>query len=166
MKTRTIFSLAIIATIFASSVPAVPVFAAEQTFVERVFPTPIDAFSARLENMSFEYSAKTLSGWSTWNEYESDGDTGPGDESELIMLPRGTIALRVRGIADANVIHPISVSHEPVKTRVAAVSSVAMPSVISRSDWGATRIISSKHRMSKLRQMTSQRGIMAEIRVQ
>lgn len=138
MKTRTIFSLAIIATILASSVPAVPVFAAAEVFVERAFPSPIDAFSATLESVSFEYSAKTSSGWTVWNEYESDGDVGIGDESELIMLPRGTTALRVRGITNADVIHPITVSHEPVKTRVAAVSSVAMPSVISRSDWGAT----------------------------
>lgn len=138
MKTRTIFSLAIIATILASSVPAVPVFAAEQTFIERTFASPMDAFSARLEDMSFEYSAKTPAGWSPWMEYESDGDVGPGEESELIMLPRGTIALRVRGMSDGDNIHPISVSHEPVKTRVAAVSSVTMPSIISRSDWGAT----------------------------
>lgn len=137
MKSKQLFSLLIIATVLSASAPSVPAFAAAVKVVERAFPASIDAFSAKLESMSFEYSAKTPSGWSEWMEYESDGDVGPGEESELVMLPRGTVALRVRGITNANAIHPISVSHEPVKTSVAAVTSVSMPSVISRSDWGA-----------------------------
>ncbi|MBP7114113.1 MAG: N-acetylmuramoyl-L-alanine amidase [Candidatus Peribacteraceae bacterium] len=138
MRLKTVLTLGVVAALMAPSLPVVPAFAIQETFVERTFPSPIDAFSARLESLSFQYSAKTLDGWSPWTEYESDGDVGPGEESELIMLPRGTTSLRVKNIATTDDIHPITVSHEPVKTRVAAVNSVAMPSVISRSDWGAT----------------------------
>ncbi len=127
----------VITTLIAPIFSVLPATAAEQGFVERTFSSPIDAFSVRMADTSFMYSVQTASGWSEWHESHNDGDASIGEESELLMVPVGAVALRVRGIADAADIHPIAVSHEPVKTRVAATSSVAVPSVISRSDWGA-----------------------------
>ncbi len=98
----------------------------------------IDGFSVKLpaNRASFTYQYFVDGSWSDSQTYESDGDTAAGEESELIMVPDGTSKLRAN-VAAASAIHPITVSHEPVKTRVAAVSSVGLSSVISRSDWGA-----------------------------
>nr|MBP7114519.1 hypothetical protein [Candidatus Peribacteraceae bacterium] len=80
MRLKTVLTLGVVAALMAPLLPVVPAFANQETFIERTFPSPIDAFIARLESLSFQYSAKTADGWSSWTEYESDGDVGPGEE--------------------------------------------------------------------------------------
>jgi hypothetical protein len=60
-----------------------------------------------------------------------------GRESELFTFPVSISNLRVHGVTTEKNIHPIVVSHEPAKVKVAALGSTGMPSVLSRSDWGA-----------------------------
>lgn len=136
MKIRASFTGMVIIALLVPSFP-LPSARAEEPVIERAFVSPIDAFSVRMTQASFSYRTKTAAGWSAWHAYDNDGDSGSGDESELVMVPRGVTALRVMNIEHSDDIHPITVSREPVKTRIAAASSVGMPSVISRSDWGA-----------------------------
>ncbi len=126
-----------IAVLLSTSFPLVSAFASEEKIIERTFNSPIDAFSVRMAGTSFSYSTKIASRWSEWQAYEDDGDSDAYGESELIMVPRNLTALRIKNILSSDDIHPIVVSHEPVKIRVAALSSPSMPSVLSRSEWGA-----------------------------
>ncbi len=137
MNMRTLLPLALMSVLLAQFVPAVPVFAREEPVLIRTFDAPIDALSVRMVTSSFSYSTKTDLGWSDWQVYHDDGDNGVGGESELIMVPKGVTAVRTKNIANISDIHPITVSHEPVRTRLAASSAISLPSVISRNDWGA-----------------------------
>ncbi len=124
-------------TLLLGVFPPLPVAAAAPRYVERTFTSPVDAFSVKTgDTASFSYSF--LNGrWSDWQSYESDGDVLPGEESELVMLPKGVTAVRVHGVASMEDVHVITVSKDPVKTRIAATTAVAKPTIISRSDWGA-----------------------------
>lgn len=108
--------------------------------VLRVFETPVDAFSVRMPEADavVRYQVQSHGTWSTWQELSMDEDAPPSQvESDLVMLPEDTTALRVTGIASPQDIHPITVSHEPVKTRVASLVALGAKTVVSRTDWGA-----------------------------
>lgn len=123
----------------ASLMPSAPLFAAELFSIQKNFAQPIDAFSIRLpqSSVSFRYQYSVSGRWSSWQGYESDGDVGSGEESELIMVPKGTISLRVEGLDSVSSIHEITVSKDPVKVRVASTVSVGSPGILSRREWGA-----------------------------
>lgn len=142
MHARRITSFVAALAFFASMMPTTPVFAvsAASPFIEREFTEPIDGFSVRLPDdaAAFRYQFRSTNTWSSWSSYESDGDVGPGEESELLIVPRGTQALRITDIRSASDIHPITVSHEPLKVRTASLVAVAgMPAILSRAEWGA-----------------------------
>lgn len=111
----------------------------QQPIIEKEFSEPIDAFSVRLpeHQTSFRYQYSVSGLWSSWQTYENDGDSGAGEESELLMVPQGTTSLRVEGLRDTGAIHQIVVSREPVKIRVAATNGTVPSGVITRRDWGA-----------------------------
>ena len=134
-----------------SALPATPSFAAEPSFIQKNFSVPIDAFSIRLPHdaLSFRYRSFVKKTWSSWQQYESDGDVGPGEESELIMVPRGTVSLQVEGLDTLSDIHEITVSKDPVKVRVASRVPVGSPAILSRSEWGADDTRSEERRVGK-----------------
>ncbi len=123
--------------IFAGGLPAAPAYAADIPSVVREYIQPVDAFSVTLQGKSFQYRTAVGDVWSPWQTYESDGDNAPGEESELVMVPRGTTRIEVRGIRNAADLHEITVSHEPAKPRVAAVGGSSSTAVLSRTEWGA-----------------------------
>lgn len=137
MSARAFFSSTLTAFLLVQSAPAFGAFAPTVNFVTLVSGTPIDAFSVRMTGTTFRYEYGENGTWSQWQTHKDDGDNGAGEESELIMVPSGVTGLRVIGIASVSDIHPITVSKNPVNIRVASTKSVAMPSVLSRADWGA-----------------------------
>ncbi len=138
MRHQKILSCLLSAVLMGGFLPAVPAFAESVSSGIVVESSSIDGFSVKLpeESASFTYQYFAAGRWSDMQTYESDGDSAPGQESELIMVPAGTTKLRAN-VASKDDIHLISVSHEPVKYRVAAMNNVGTPSVFSRSDWGA-----------------------------
>jgi peptidoglycan hydrolase-like amidase len=138
MRSRIFLVQLLIVSLILGMTPVLPAVFANSSFTEQRFADPIDAFSVRMHGTEFSYSYRTIDGWSAWNDYEDDGDAiGESPESELIMVPRGTIGLRVRDVASIGDIHPIIVSHDPIRVEVAAVNGIGMPTVLSRNDWGA-----------------------------
>ncbi len=139
MKLRGFSSAALTIVLCFQIAPAVPSFAAETPFVERTFAAPIDGFSVRLpqEKAAFRYQYRVGATWSAWQEYESDGDVAPGEESELIMVPYDTNGLRAEHIFSAADIHEIVVSHEPARVHVASTVGGVKSAMLSRADWGA-----------------------------
>lgn len=137
MHCRRIVSSALLVLLCAGVLP--DRLDAAEPFIERRFDNPIDAFSARFPHYAaeFEYQFLHAGLWSAWQIAESDGDVLPGEESELIMLPEGTNALRVRDISSADDIHPITVSKEPIRIRMAATNAVGLPGMLPRNEWGA-----------------------------
>ncbi len=57
-------------------------------------------------------------------------------ESNLVMFAHPVTRIRLRGNTDV-VIHPIRVSHEPIKVKVASTGTVDRPLIYSRNEWGA-----------------------------
>ncbi len=139
MNMRAVSSAALAIVLCFQSVPVVSSFAAEAPFFERIFSAPIDGFSVRLpiDKAAFRYQYRTGRKWSSWQEYASDGDVLPGEESELIMVPYGTDGLRAQSISSAADIHEIIVSHEPARVRVASTGGGMKSAILSRADWGA-----------------------------
>lgn len=139
MRSLRVTSAALLLFFLAQAAPSFPVVAASEPYIERHFEAPIDYFSVKMQSTSFEYAYKDSSGWSKWKTYEDDGDAlGDSPESELLTVPYGVVALRVRDIEKSADIHPIVVSHEPVQYPVAAAGSFSgRPFILSRSDWGA-----------------------------
>lgn len=131
-------SAALIVFLCFSLLPTVPSFAAPVPFIQKNFTEPIDAFSIRLplESSSFQYQYLLSGTWSSWENYESDGDSGSGEESELLMVPLGTTAIRIDGVASKKDIHEIVVSKDPVRVRVASMTDI-VPMTLSRREWGA-----------------------------
>ena len=125
-----------ILTAFTFSLLPFSAFAQSAPVSEKKFTSPIDAFSVTLADFSFEYQYLLNGQWSDVKKYETDGDVLPGEESELLMVPRGVTGLRVSGVS-ADSIHAITVSHDPVKPRIAAMSATASTPVLQRAEWGA-----------------------------
>lgn len=138
MKLHVVSAL-VLGTLSLQILPPLPAFAAQVSGVIRTFDTPVDAFSVRLHNASHaQYQYQTVDAWSVWMPLSTDPDGNPQDtESELVMLPYGATAVRVQGVTGPADIHPISVSHEPVRTLQASLVAVNTPSVVSRRDWAA-----------------------------
>ncbi len=136
MQMRRFIIALLITSVTVGSAPAVPAYAAQPQTVMRMFDAPVDAFSVKLQSAAFRYRTQT-DVWSDWQTVESDGDAGPGEESELIMVPEGTTAIEVDGIRDSADLHEITVSHEPAKPRVAATGGAMSTTVLSRTEWGA-----------------------------
>lgn len=136
MRRGAFLSATLVFALVVSGLPPLPAVAAGM-FVERTFTAPIDGFSVKMSTTSFRYSTLKNSVWSDIRTYEDDGDGAPGSESELIMVPRGTVGLRLSGIANASDIHEIAVSHEPAAPRVASTESSASTAILSRAEWGA-----------------------------
>lgn len=135
---RTFFSAVLACAFLAQTAPALGAFAPLQTMFTVAFDSPIDAFSVRMQGTEFRYSFQLDHEWSEWQTYEDDGDNGPGEESELIMVPPGVTALRIAGIASASALHPMRVSKGPVRVRVAAAGEQSgMPTMLTRAEWGA-----------------------------
>ncbi len=139
MRIRDFASLALCTTLLSGALPPLPAIAAVEPFLTRNFLEPIDAFSVRLpaDSASFRYQYFASNTWSDWQTYESDGDVLPGQESELLMVPEGTTGLRIEHISDPTLIHPITVSKDPIHYKTAAAGAVGAPAILSRSEWGA-----------------------------
>lgn len=136
---RRVLSALVLGTLSLQVLPPLPVFAAHVADVTRTFDQPVDAFSVQLpDRSSAQYQYQKDDTWSEWMPLQIDPDGNPQDtESELVMLPQGAQKIRVQGITDLNDIHPLSVSHEPVRTLQASLVAVNAPSVVSRRDWAA-----------------------------
>lgn len=139
MRIRDIAPLVLCITLLSGALPSLPAVHAAEPFRTRNFDNPIDAFSVRLpeDAASFRYQYFVSGQWSEWQTYESDGDVMPGQESELLMVPEGTTALRIENLSDASRIHPITVSKDPIRYKTAATGNVGAPAILSRSEWGA-----------------------------
>lgn len=135
---RTFLSAVLACAFLAQAAPALGAFAPVQTVVTTTFDSPVDAFSVRMQGTEFRYSYLQGHQWSEWQTYQDDGDNGSGEESELIMVPGRVTAIRSAGIASAADIHPITVSKDPVRIRIAAAGAKnGMPTVLTRAEWGA-----------------------------
>ena len=113
--------------------------AASAPIIQRSFDTPIDAMSVRLpmQTTTLRYAALVQGSWTPWQDIENDGDSLPGEESELIMLPRGTTVVRVQGLSSSEAIHPIRVSEAPTHVALASLTLPGGTTVLTRQEWGA-----------------------------
>jgi hypothetical protein len=141
MSFRPFISILITGLFLNMVMTPLPVFAEEgnqKSFTHKNFSQPIDAFSVTLPNnqanISYQYLEENT--WSSWQEYQSDGDILPGEESELMMVPKNVTALRIHPPIPQESIHPITISHEPIKQRVTETAS-SERHIFSRQEWGA-----------------------------
>ena len=107
---------------------------------QHVFHEPIDAISFGLSTDHPEIEVSGLIGdtWGEWHTIEIEKEFDPElRESNLILFPRKVSAIRVRGPTKEYVMHPIRISDEPIRTKVAARTPVGTPRVLSRREWGA-----------------------------
>ncbi len=104
------------------------------------FAEAVDAVSVRFDGTAdtVELSAWNGEMWSAWQTLTLENEQDPLlRESNLMLLPLGTIALRLRGDTADVTLHPMRVSKEPTTYDVAATRRVSAPRILSRRDWGA-----------------------------
>lgn len=128
-----------------SSVVAVGSFSANHfsTTLEVTYKDPIDALSVHIEKEeTAEVRAKTANGWTAWQTLYIEDEQDPTLlESNLVMFPTATTEIQIRGDVARTDLHPIAVSHDPVKYEVAATGMTTTPRILARSDWGADETI-------------------------
>ncbi len=143
MRARSLLSLPLLVILMMQSiVPLSDAFAQESDssilFVEKKFTKPIDALSIRLpesqEAVLYQYEHKGR--WSTWQEYDNDGDAISGEESELFMIPKGVTGVRIHPSIAEKDIHEIIVSHEPLQYNIVSTKNVERR-IMTRAEWGA-----------------------------
>src|SRR3989344_214223 len=104
------------------------------------FETPIDAISINMpaDIAVINVRAKQKDGWSEWQPLHIENEQDPTlTESNLVMFPEATKVVEVSEAIDGTSIHPITVSHEPVRYQIAATHDPGTPKILSRSEWGA-----------------------------
>ncbi len=140
MRSSQPVSALLAAALLFSLLPSLPAdtVLAEAAVRTHSFDEPIDAISFRMLDggQSVEMQYLQDQQWKDWTTVDIDTDVDPV-ETQMLMLPRGVTAIRTRGTSLYEV-HPIRVSSDPVKFRVAD-SRLAQASkrVLSRSEWGA-----------------------------
>ncbi len=108
----------------------------ERTFM---YDAPIDAVSIGVaaDEINLEVSALQNNGWTKWYVLEIEKEFDPMlRESNLILFPEETTAIRVRGKQQEYAVHPIRVSKDPVRFSIAA-RIFSRPTILSRRQWGA-----------------------------
>lgn len=133
-------SLRIVCSVLASLACAVPelTLGAVPPMFLQTFPETIDAVSVQIQpSHEAQISYRSDGAWSPWQDVHEDDDVVGTGESELLMLPRGTDALRVIGVRSAQDIHPIRVDDAPMRVAVASTADLPGVSIISREAWGA-----------------------------
>ena len=104
------------------------------------FAEPIDALSLGVETdtIHLEVSAKIGDTWTEWQQLEIEKEFDPLlQESNLILFPKPTGTVRIRGATSQYEIHPIRVATDPASYAVAARGSMGVPRILSRRQWGA-----------------------------
>jgi hypothetical protein len=100
-----------------------------------VFAEPIDALSVAFE--SFDDTASIHTGHE-WVDLAVENEQDPTlRESNLVILPKPTTRVTMRGDFLHMQLHPITVSKEPVSYAIAATRSVGRPRILKRHQWGA-----------------------------
>ena len=108
----------------------------ERTFM---YDAPIDAVSIGVaaDEINLEVSALQNNGWTKWYVLEIEKEFDPMlRESNLILFPEETTAIRVRGKQQEYAVHPIRVSKDPVRFSIAA-RIFSRPTILSSRKWGA-----------------------------
>ncbi len=104
------------------------------------FGNPIDAISIGIEtdDINLEISALQNGEWTAWQALEIEKEFDPLlQESNLVLFPEETSAIRLRGTTQEYTLHPIRISNDPIHYEVAATRAVGTPKILSRAQWGA-----------------------------
>ena len=137
---RRLTSLVFVAILLAQGVPLIKAAVPGPDFLSVSFREPADALSARAvsKGQPVRFSFLTAAGWTGWQTLAADPEDPDSLETDLFMFPVSVSEIRIRGVQEPSDVHPITVSKEPVKTRVAATGKTSgKPVILSRSDWGA-----------------------------
>lgn len=104
-------------------------------------PVPADALSITLpsKDATAAVSARMPDGsWTPWQALAVDDEQDPTLlESNLVLFPSSTSELRIRGGVASSALHPIAISQEDVRYKVAATFVGGKPKILKRSEWGA-----------------------------
>lgn len=99
------------------------------------FDEPIDAISLQLPHDDAKVMIKLKNGW---HQFIIEKELDPLlMETDLVMLPKGTDRILLRGDLDDIKLHPIQISDKPPSYSLAAQRFYRAPRILSRSDWGA-----------------------------
>jgi hypothetical protein len=106
------------------------------------YADPIDALSVTLFSSEAVGKVRGFDGqtWTAWQKLtaEESIEADPLQrESNLILFPRGMVAVEYSGDVSPSFIHPIRISGAPTRTIVAAASALDGPHILSREEWGA-----------------------------
>ncbi|OGJ59607.1 hypothetical protein A2635_00855 [Candidatus Peribacteria bacterium RIFCSPHIGHO2_01_FULL_51_9] len=104
------------------------------------FDPPIDGLSMGVETdvIDLAVSAQIDKLWSAWSTLEIEKEFDPLlRESNLLLFPKPISHLRIRGKTTPYVLHPIRISHEPIRYTIAARLPLQKPHILSRIQWGA-----------------------------
>ncbi len=104
------------------------------------FANPIDALSIGVPTDDMHLAVSALQGdrWTPWQALEIEKEFDPLlKESNLVIFPEETTAVRVRGTTRGYTLHPIRIAEDPPHYAVAARSPVGAPRILSRNAWGA-----------------------------
>lgn len=102
------------------------------------FTEPIDALSLGMPTDAIDLEVRGFeAAWTPWQRLTIEKEFDPTlRESSLVVFPRAVTRVEIRGTTQGYTLHPIRVSHEPVRWTVAAMNA-EKPRILSRQEWGA-----------------------------
>ena len=135
MRARTVFILVfLLCTLLPAQLEALPAAGTEFSFHD-----PIDALSIGMTDVMTGQAVSTWNGrgWTPWQELALENEQDIAlRESNLVMLPLGTLKIRFRAPVAHSDVHPIRVARALALFTVAAAGDMNHR-ILSRKEWGA-----------------------------
>lgn len=102
------------------------------------FDTPVDGVSIALTDWdTHRVRGLTEDGWTEWEDLARDEERPDLFESNLAMFPKAVTKIEIDAKIDAEDIHTVAVSDEPVSYLEAATKAQGTPKILTREEWKA-----------------------------
>ncbi len=122
------------------SLVAILAFSSKQNdaVTAKSFDTPVDGISIALSDWNtYRVRGLTKGGWTEWEELAREEERPDLLESNLVMFPTAVSKIEIDAQVNADDIHAVSVSNEPVSYLEAATRPTGTPKILTREEWKA-----------------------------